>query len=153
MRISCVKCGKGFESLIVDRELAWKELYGTSLKHTMRQHPEIAAKLQAEVGKLMVAASVFMTASETLVIPENEEFINKHLEGLQEIVMSAAGFDVDDVVEEEEEIDDDDLEEEIVEEIPNKEDDIKVLDVKEGKKEMEHEWPVIHATEGVPTDS
>lgn len=142
MRIACVKCGKPFESLIINQELAWKEIYGLALKHIMRQHNDVAAKLQGDVARLMVAASVYMTVSEALLVPEDEKFIAAHMEELQEVLMSAAGFDAEDIPDEEE-LEEDEPNEE-VEEIEELEDD---------KKQEPEEWPVARTVEDVPVDS
>ncbi len=106
MIMLCSKCGTRFESLIVDRELAWKELYTTSAKHIQHRHKGMFEEMQKAVMISITSLTTFMHVSEFCTIPEEEVILQAIVEKAQDIVMAAIGFDPeddeDDVIEDDE---------------------------------------------------
>lgn len=111
MRILCSKCGEGFDSLIIDQSIAWKECIERSMKHVKYKHPEMF-KAMGEAQQIAVPAlSLFMHLNEFVMIPENNEFGKKSYEQTQELVMVSLGFDPDGDDEEEDVEDNEETEE------------------------------------------
>jgi len=108
MRLSCATCNKVFESLVIDKVMAWNECYTELMQHTIKRHPEVMAQLQVDLQKTMVSVSAYVSVSRLAVIPEDEAYINLLLDEFQKEIMNAAGFDEA----EEDDIEDDDGEEE-----------------------------------------
>ena len=113
MVILCSKCGERFESVIVDRDLAIKELSTTSTDHVRRKHRETFELLAKGIQKVSIAVATFMHFDECVTVPEEEKYILEKLDEVQELVMMAVGFDPDEIEEDEEE------EEGEIEEQPN----------------------------------
>lgn len=129
MTISCSKCGHSITSVIIDKELAWKECFDRLGKHVLRQHALVFNAVQQGIQKVMVAVAVNMMTEECATIPEEEEFVLAHLDGMQELIMMAAGFDAE--ASEEPEDDEEDEEED------NDSEELEVIDTSEAKKEVE----------------
>ncbi len=133
MTIVCSKCGKGFDSLIIDKETAWKGIYEKLLVHAKERHGGNLELLAQGVANACTAITINMTIEEFAIIPEEETWIKEHKEQFQDIILLAAGFDPD-------EEDDEDDEEEGGEELdpiipegdPNQES--KVIEMKKEEK-------------------
>jgi heterodisulfide reductase subunit C len=93
MRIICSKCGEVFESLIIDKEIAYKEVFDKSCKHVVKNHHAMYMTMGKAVGVSVNALTSFMHLSEFVVIPESEVRIQALMEQAQEIVMTAVGFE------------------------------------------------------------
>lgn len=93
MLMLCSKCGARFESLIVDRDLAFKEIMGVSMKHVQHRHKDMFNEMGKSMAICMAALSNFMHLSEFCIVPEEEEKIQDNMEQMQELVMVGIGFD------------------------------------------------------------
>jgi len=93
MRITCSTCKKVFESLVIDKVLAWNECYSNLMQHSIKRHPEVMAQLQVELQKVMVSVSAYVSVSRLADVPEDEPYINLLLDEFQREIMNAAGFD------------------------------------------------------------
>lgn len=112
MKILCKVCGKTFESVIVDRDLAFREVEEMSTQHVRLHHKELFAAVAKGVQKCSFALARILHFDNCAVIPDDESYAIGKIEGTEELVMLALGYDPD-VEEEEEEEEDDDNEEEI----------------------------------------
>ena len=102
MIILCSKCGERFESLIIDQELAYKEVFNTSCRHVKTKHPAMFAEMAKMVAMCVGAMATFMHFNEFAVVPEDEAKIQEGIVKNQEVVMAAMGFDPEDDEDEEE---------------------------------------------------
>jgi len=93
MRVTCSTCKKVFESLVIDKVLAWNECYTNLMQHSIKRHPEVMAQLQVELQKVMVSVSAYVSVSRLADVPEDEPYINLLLDEFQREIMNAAGFD------------------------------------------------------------
>jgi hypothetical protein len=93
MRITCVSCKKVFESLVIDKVMAWNECYTNLMQHAVKRHPEVMAQLQVDLQKVMVSVSAYVSVSRLADVPEDEAYINLLLDEFQKEIMLAAGFD------------------------------------------------------------
>lgn len=93
MKILCSKCGHVIESVIIERELAWAELFANLNKHIMRQHPQVMNVLTQAVKKVAAMLGAYMVMSECAVIPEDQDYVNNRMEEMQDLVMMGIGFD------------------------------------------------------------
>ena len=107
MIILCSKCGERFESLIIDQELAYKEVFGASCRHVKTKHPAMFAEMARAIAVSVGALTTFMHFEEFVVVPEDESKIQEGIAKSQEVVMAAMGFDPED--DEDEDIPDEDL--------------------------------------------
>lgn len=117
MRTICSKCGYQFESVILDKAVAMKEILEKSTRHCQQKHPEHVAMVQQVIQKGMPALITATHFTEFIFIPEEETFIKESLDELKTIVMMMLGFD------EEEEEDDENEGEETEEGGEDEEDD------------------------------
>jgi len=108
MRIVCSKCGEQFESLIVDRDLALKELETASSKHIHRRHKETYEQVAKAIAVCSVAIARLLHMTECVVIPEEEGYILEKIDEAQELVMMAIGYDPEEDEEDEDEEEGDD---------------------------------------------
>ena len=106
MRLICAKCGHVFESLIIDKEIAWQDVSKQSVDHVRKSHRAIAENLAKAVTIASINLAVVAHANEFLVIPEEEEFCQAKVSNAIEIVMTAIGFDPSEIEEDEMENDD-----------------------------------------------
>ena len=102
MIILCSKCGKRFESLIIDQNLAFKEISNASLRHIKVDHSAMFHEMSKAIAVSVIAMSTFMHFDEFVIVPEDELKIQEGLGKNQEIVMAAIGFDPDEEEDEEE---------------------------------------------------
>jgi hypothetical protein len=116
MRVSCSKCNLVFESLIIDQDIAWKEILTKTSNHIKFKHLEMFKEMSQAVAVTMSHLTAFMHMSEFMIISDEEKEIQERLEKCQEVVMTAIGFDPYD----EDEDEDEDLEDNEIpaEEIP-----------------------------------
>ena len=103
MRLVCSKCGHLVESLIIDQDLAWQEVFGSLNKHVLRQHPEVMGALTQAVKKVAAMLGAYMVINECAVVPEDQTYIINALDEMQVTVMMGIGYDPNDEEEEEEE--------------------------------------------------
>lgn len=108
MRISCSKCNTQFESLIIDKDIAWKEIFTKSTNHLKFKHPAMFEEMKQTVAIAIGAITTFLHFSEFVTIPEDETEILERIEKCQEVGMTALGFDPEDD-EDDEEFEDDDI--------------------------------------------
>jgi hypothetical protein len=101
MRLICAKCGHVFESLIIDKEIAWQDVSKQSVDHVRKSHRAIAENLAKTVTIASINLAVVAHATEFLVIPEEEEFCQAKVSNAIETVMTAIGFDPSEIEEEE----------------------------------------------------
>jgi hypothetical protein len=113
MIIFCSKCEEKFESLIIDRKLAMKELVTKSMDHVRKKHREVFELLAMGIQKASTNLACYMHFDECVMIPEDERFIIEQIDEAQDMVMMAVGFDPTEEEEEEDEPFEDDLEGEI----------------------------------------
>jgi predicted ATPase with chaperone activity len=92
-----------FNSVIIDKKLAWDEVFTNLLKHADKKHKEVLVALQAANQKMVYVISTYMSASELAIVPEDETWVAEHLENMQEIIMQSAGYDPEEFEDEEEE--------------------------------------------------
>ena len=119
MRVKCSKCDIPFESLIIDQDIAWKEILTKSSNHIKFKHPAMFAEMSQTVAICMTHLTSFMHVSEFMIVGEDEKEIQERLEKCQEVVMTAIGFDpMDDDEEDDEEFEYEDDEDIPAEEIP-----------------------------------
>ena len=102
MIILCSKCGERFESLIIDQELAYKEVFNTSCRHVKTKHPAMFAEMARAIAVSVGAMTTFMHFEEFVVVPEDETKIQEGIMKNQEVVMVAMGFDPEEEEDEEE---------------------------------------------------
>ena len=104
MRVTCSKCETPFESLIIDQDIAWREILTKSSNHIKFKHPAMFQEMSQTIAITMTHLTTFMHMNEFVIVGEEEKEIQERLEKCQEVVMSAIGFDVD---EDEDEFEDD----------------------------------------------
>lgn len=104
MIIVCSKCGEKFESLIVDRDLALKELEGASSRHVHKKHRELYEQVAKAIAICSVSIARVVHMTECMVVPEEETYIQEKIDEAQEIVMIAVGFDPEEEEEEEDDL-------------------------------------------------
>jgi hypothetical protein len=102
MKLTCVTCNKEFNSLIVDKVMAWNECYTKLINHTMKRHPEVIATLQVEIQKAIGSLTSYLTVTRLAQVPEDEVYLNLLVDEFQRDIMVAAGFEEDDELEEDE---------------------------------------------------
>lgn len=100
MVITCKECGLRFNSVIILAEEAWKEVYNKLGKHYEKDHPIVLKDHAVAVQRIASLMVGYLTITELTIVPEDQEWINGHMEKMQDMIMEAMGFDV------EEEIDD-----------------------------------------------
>lgn len=105
MKILCSKCGAIFESLIVDKKEAWKELQVKSTNHVMKKHKGTFELLAKGVQMASMALASIMHNNEFVIIPEDEKFPQEAMEFNENTVMMAIGYDYDE--DEEDEVEED----------------------------------------------
>ena len=103
MRLICAKCGNLFESLIIDKEIAWQDIQKQSVEHVKKKHMEEVRVLAQCVAIASVNLAMVSHALEFLVVPEQETFCKQKIDTAMETVMLAIGFDPDDTEDDEEE--------------------------------------------------
>jgi predicted transcriptional regulator len=103
MIILCSKCGERFESLIIDQELAYKEVFNASCRHVKTKHAAMFAEMARAIAVSIGAMTTFMHFEEFVVVPEDETKIQEGIMKNQEVVMVAMGFDPEDDEEDEDE--------------------------------------------------
>lgn len=114
MKILCSKCGEAFTSVIIDQDIAFKEVLVASMKHCRHKHKEQFELVGKAIAVGMANLTNFMHIDEFCVIPEDEEIIQGKVESMIETVMLGVGYDP----QEDEEGEDEDLyTEEVVEEL------------------------------------
>src|ERR1035437_1378504 len=102
MIILCSKCGERFESLIIDQELAYKEVFTASCRHVKTKHSAMFAEMARAIAVSVGAMTTFMHFEEFVVVPEDETKIQEGIMKNQEVVMVAIGFDPEEEEDEEE---------------------------------------------------
>ena len=103
MILLCRKCGAKFDSLIVDRSVALREVFDSLTKHAMKMHRQEIMALREEVGKATLALIWFATMTEFAVVPESESYIAEEVEKVQDAIMRTIGFDPEEEEDEEDE--------------------------------------------------
>jgi len=113
MRISCKLCGWLSESLIIDKEIAFKECVTKNLRHIQQKHEDRMKQFGLALSAAINAFGEWLHFSEFVNVPEEETFIGDKLDNDLEIVMKAMGYDPgeDEEEDDEDEGDDNDLEE------------------------------------------
>lgn len=106
MKIICKKCGEIFESLIIDKQLAWNEIFKASGKHVQHRHKAMFEEMQKAVITAVGALTVAMHTEEFCIIPEDEVRLMAIITTSQDVVMAAIGYDP--ANEEDEEFEDED---------------------------------------------
>jgi len=91
----CKKFGKAFESLIIDQELAYKEVFNASVKHVQQHHRVMFMDMQQSVAIGVNALTTFMHFNEFCLISEDQTRLTAGLEQAQELVMACLGYDPD----------------------------------------------------------
>lgn len=94
MKIKCTQCNHPFESLIIDPEIAWKEVYTLLLKHVAKHHPkenQIAASEMQKVGLALVGFCTIATFCE--IEEPAPKWLEDHITDMQDCIMQAIGFD------------------------------------------------------------
>lgn len=121
MKLTCKFCGYQFESLILDKEIALKELETKSTRHIQQKHEDKLQQLATAIQVANYSLTSFMHFDNCVFIPEDETFVQGQIDKRQEIVMVALGYDPKLEEEEEEEYEDDEVEDEDEEEVEPKE--------------------------------
>lgn len=103
MRTACKMCGYQFESLILDKEMAFKEIEEKSTRHVAQKHPGECKEMQKAVAVIMPALLRVLHFGEFVMVPTDEEFVEARIDKSRDIVMAALGYDPEDMYEEEEE--------------------------------------------------
>ncbi len=93
MKIICSKCGEVFESLILDQEIAFKDVLTHSMKHCNKKHREQFELVGKAVAIGMANLTNFMYIDEFVLIPEDEMLISEKVEKMIETVMLGVGYD------------------------------------------------------------
>lgn len=106
MVILCSKCGHRFESLIIDKEVAAKQLIQKLSDHALAKHRDGFQLLQKGAALATAALGQFMFLDELAIIPEQETFLAECMEKCQDVVMTALGYDAEDDGEEIDNIED-----------------------------------------------
>ncbi len=101
MKILCSKCGDKFESLIIDQDMAFKEVMTSSMKHCRTKHKDQFELVGKAIAIGMANLTNFMHIDEFCVIPEDEEVVKGKVESMIETVMLGVGFDPEEDDEEE----------------------------------------------------
>jgi hypothetical protein len=130
MKVRCSKCDTPFESLIIDQDIAWKEILTKSSNHIKFKHPDMFKEMSQTVAITMTHLTAFMHISEFTIVGEEEIEIQNRLETCQEVVMAAIGFDS-----EEEEFEDDEDEED--DDIPAEELEVGDIELPEGVEDIQ----------------
>jgi hypothetical protein len=117
VRVKCSKCDTPFESLIIDRDIAWKEILTKSSNHIKFKHPAMFQEMSQTIAITITHLTTFMHMNEFVIVGEEETEIQERLEKCREVVMGAIGYDPmdDDIEFDEEFLEDDD---ESAEEMP-----------------------------------
>lgn len=93
MVLLCSKCGHRFESLIVDRDLAVKELFKSLTDHGKAKHRENMQMLAKGCVMVTAAMSFVLTIDEMAVIPEDETYLQETRTKFVDTIMSGMGYD------------------------------------------------------------
>jgi hypothetical protein len=130
MQIQCQRCKKVFDSLIIDKNMAWNECFTKLQSHVSRKHEEAIAQIQVELAKTMTSVAAYVTITNLAYVGPDEKYIHELLFEYQRDFLLAAGFTHKELAEMEgeegEEDEDDDLVTEestpdLPEDVPNKE--------------------------------
>jgi hypothetical protein len=105
MKILCIKCGEIFESLIIDKAMAEKELFGATTRHVKTKHPAMFQEMQKAIGTCVLALTTCMHFNEFVTIPEDETEMQAAIDTTLEIVLAGLGYDPDEEFEDEDEPD------------------------------------------------
>ena len=103
MIITCSKCGEKFESLIIDREIAYTEIFNASCKHVKNKHNAMFLEMARAVAVSLGALTTFLHFNEFILVREEETFVVDKVEQAQEVVLAAMGFDPEEEEDEEDE--------------------------------------------------
>ena len=95
MTLFCQRCGEKFDSLIIDQNIAMREVTERIVKHCIAKHHEAFKLLQEGIVKVSLAAGGFLTLTELARVPEDEKFVIDKLSECQDILMAAVGFDAE----------------------------------------------------------
>ena len=128
MRLVCSKCGLAFESVIIDRSIAFQELISKSQNHIKFKHPEEFKLLALGVQRALAALAVTIHFDECIMIPEEEVWVRDQIEENREMIMEAIGYkpeEDEEDGEEEEESDNEPIETDPAEPISEVEPEIK----------------------------
>lgn len=102
MKLICSKCGTTFSSLIIDQELAYKEVFNKSVKHITTSHRAMFEEMQKSVAIGVGALTTFMHLSEFCLIPEDQIRLTAAMEQAQELILACVGYDPEEDDEEDE---------------------------------------------------
>ena len=92
MHLYCSRCNEKFDSLIIDKNIALKEITDRLVKHIALRHTEILQVLNQAIVKVSMAAGGFLTLTELATIPDEEQFIKDKLSECQDVMMAAIGY-------------------------------------------------------------
>ena len=93
MIIYCSKCGEKFYSLIIDQDIAYREVFNKSTQHVKNKHSDLFKEMLKAAGASMAALTTYMHFDEFVIVPDTENKITEIIEKAQEIVMAALGYD------------------------------------------------------------
>lgn len=105
MRISCIACGKEYQSLLIEQEKAWMEVYGNIIQHVSLSHPKLFEKLRSTTLNAQMAIATYLSIAQTVkeVETKTNPWLDSRLEKLVDSIMLAIGYEVAQDEEEEEE--------------------------------------------------
>lgn len=103
MRISCIVCGKEYQSLLIEQEKAWAEVYGNMIQHVSLSHPKLFKDLQSTSVNAQMAIATYVSIVHVVKETERSPWLNSRLEKIVDSIMLAIGYEVAQDEEEEEE--------------------------------------------------
>lgn len=117
MKVGCVRCNKVFESLVIEPETAWKDIFTELTNHMNTKHPkynrivlEAAAK-----GQMAICSYLVITQTAKAVIDGNV-WLDTRVDELRDSIMRLIGYEPieeEEIQEEEKEEENNNKEEEI----------------------------------------
>jgi len=95
MTVQCNFCSHQITSLIVDRQLAMKEVTDLILEHMKRQHHNELFQHKVNGQRAFLMMGVHMMYNDLVTIPDGEEWLQEMIDQNEDGMMKVLGFDPD----------------------------------------------------------
>lgn len=109
MKVGCVRCNKVFESLVIEPEIAWKDIFTEVQKHVVKKHPKFNQKILDSATKAQITIFSYIVITQTTLTTEDNKWLDKRIGQMRDVIMRLIGYEP---IEEEEETQEEEQEEE-----------------------------------------
>lgn len=115
MKVGCVRCNKVFESLVIEPETAWKDIFTELTNHMNQKHPKYNKIVLETAAKGQMAIFSYLVITQTAkAITDGNVWLDTRVDELRDNIMRLIGYEPveDEEIETEEEEKEDNKEEE-----------------------------------------